>query len=65
MKKVDPDGQAFPTEHDGWLGMTVRTWLAGIAMQGSMAGLLTRADAAQEAVKRADALIAELNKEQP
>lgn len=82
MKKIDPNSQAFPRAgsedrtsgdmpdgngYDGpTSGLTVRAYLAAMAMQGLLAnsGLdLTFSDAAVSAVKDADALIAELNKQ--
>ena len=72
--RIDPKAPAFP--RDGSVddngnvdyserGMPVRTWLAGLAMQGLLANAKVDCDAgdlAKWAVESADALIAELNK---
>lgn len=66
--KVDPDVPAFPVDpnHNSREGISIRTWLAGIALQGLCAcsdpAMNDVDDAAKTAVGYADALIAELNK---
>jgi hypothetical protein len=66
---MDMSKQVFPGTNDMYDGMTLREYYAGLAMQGFCAnesvtdsqgdGLVI----ARAAVKHADALIAELNKE--
>lgn len=64
-----PDDGAFPPAHDPKshpFGLTKREYFAALAMQGLLAdenNLSTIQSAAAYAVKFADALIAELNKE--
>ena len=73
--KIDPNDPAFPADRktiagpSQYPGMSVRTWLAGMAMQGICHGALNTTlnidDVACIARKQADALIAALNTEQP
>ncbi len=67
---IDPDAPAFARpmaygdygrSDPGQRGMSIRTHLAGLAMQGFLACYGNGTDA-QQAVKQADALIAALNK---
>lgn len=78
MSKPSDGGPAFPSgrsEEHGWedvlpyyKGMTLRAYLAGQAMQGLMVGYHDHPNdiktCAKVAVESADALIAELNKEE-
>lgn len=66
--RVDPDGQAFPmTSGDPAFsdtnGMTIRTWLTGMAMQGILTTGRTDFAVVIDAAGIADAQLAELNKE--
>jgi hypothetical protein len=66
-KMIDPNEPAFPCPEFSWRdGMTVRTYLAGQALVGLNANTdFTQVESsilARWAVERADALIAELNK---
>ena len=59
-------GPAFPAQHfdlaDGEHGMTLRDWLAGMAMQGLMDAAMPLAKIAEEAYQMADAMIQERSK---
>lgn len=73
---VNDGGPAFPQTRDSWYcanlgeppapsGMSLRTWLAGLAMQGMLADSRcghTAGEIAYLSVYQADALIAELAK---
>lgn len=65
--KINPDDPAFPLPSFGEPGLTIRAELAARAMQGLLASRegssLDYEQVASEAVRCADALIAELNKE--
>lgn len=75
MEKINPNYPAFPTMHynpttgaaEGQsVGMSIRTQLAAMAMEGLLAsGLAIPEYIAQKAVEYADALIEELNKQKP
>jgi hypothetical protein len=73
--KIDQNEPAFPDPShanpqyvtEGRAGMTIRTWLAGQALQGILANCDIDATSNEESharycVNHADALIAELNK---
>ncbi len=70
MNANDP---AFPWQNGGCPGMTLRTWLAGQALQGILGNKDWSAEsttncaatAAREAAEYADALLRELTKEKP
>ena len=78
--KIDPNAPAYPNTGAGVSpigtgpirgGMTIRTKISAMAMQGILAAESEdycygdHVTIARHAVKHADALIAELNKEQP
>lgn len=65
MKSIHPDACAFPTGESGDPGLTVRAYVAtqvlsGLAQKGDSQ---YEQEAARRAVRLADALIAELNRE--
>lgn len=65
----DNGGPAFPFDNaiDGWDGMSLRDWFAGMVLQGDLAnpsvGFETPETAAKSAYEQADAMIAERGKE--
>lgn len=59
--KTEPNENAFAADYGG--GLTKREYFAAMALQGLLAARIPFATAAIDAVKRADQLIAELNKE--
>jgi hypothetical protein len=69
--KIDPNEPAFPSYSDQCgpaHGMTIRTEIASRILAGFMASQIYRGspeETACAAIECADALIAELNKEQP
>ena len=65
--KNNADKPAHPVQIEDWHGLTKREHFAGLAMQGMLAamegdGILAYPRVAPEAVKAADALLAELDK---
>lgn len=52
----------FDNQFEDNKGLTKREYFAGLAMQGMASSDLTYEDIAHDAVKMADALLAELNK---
>lgn len=65
-KPIDPQTPAYPRNHryDGHNGLTKRELFAAMAMQGMVGFGWSPSLVAFEAVKHADALIVELNKEE-
>ena len=65
MEKIDDGGPAFPSNRSGQVGMSLRDWLAGKAMEGMLACSKTtgsKKDIAYDAYSQADAMIAERKK---
>ena len=62
-EKTRGSDMAFPIEDHGAVGLTKREWFAGMAMMGLSTGDNTIKKDVVSAVKAADLLIDELNKD--